>query len=196
MDYATLIIAIVSLLVSGWTAWKAGALQRHDILMGRRLEVHTLLQDADKVLLDHPTLLRAFRSSESYESVSTWSPADRDMLDRTVLVYLNVFEAAHSVFAETSHLDANEKGIRQAWARSAAQFFDDCPAALNTWTRYRATYYNEFRAFMDSALEALAPAASEPSKISSGDGPGRDLPPYRPDDEPLDGLGREKQASE
>jgi hypothetical protein len=161
MDTATILIAVVSLVVAGWTAWKSGVLQRHDVLLSRRLELHGLLQEADKLLLEYPQLLRAFMSSAQYQPVDTWSAGDRDLLDAFVIVYLNVFEAAHSVFAQTSRLDEREKRVRDAWHRTVVSFFADCPAARSAWGRHRATYYDEFRAFLDEAI-SRPPGVSAP----------------------------------
>lgn len=165
MEIATLMIALISLAVSGWTAWRSGLLQRHDVLLARRLELHGLLQEADKLLLEYPHLSRAFRSSEEYVPVEEWTPSERDMLRAYVVTYLSVFEAAHSVFEQTSRLDDAEKRVRDAWRRTVVSFFADCPASRDVWAQYRVTYYDEFCAFIDGALVADAvyvPGRPEP----------------------------------
>jgi hypothetical protein len=156
MEFATLGIALISLLASAWTAWKSGIFQRHELLLARRLELHALLQEADKLLLEHPALQRAFKSSESYLEVEQWSAEDRDLFDAYCVVYLNVFEAAHSVFAETSRIDKNERAVRAAWERSLTQFFSDAPASRSAWLKFGPTYYDGFREFVNAALERTA----------------------------------------
>ncbi len=156
MEVSSLIIAMVSLAISGWTAWKSGLLQRHDVVLARRLELHGLLQEADKLLIDHPQLSRAFRSSEQYTPIEEWTADERDMFRNYFFVYVNVFEAAHSVFGQTSKLDRAEGKVRDAWQRTITSFFDDCPAARDVWVRYRETYYDDFQTFIDVAIGNVA----------------------------------------
>jgi hypothetical protein len=44
-------------------------LQRHDLMLARRLELHGLLQNADRMVMDYPFLSKAFRSSDLHTPV-------------------------------------------------------------------------------------------------------------------------------
>ncbi|MHB1861613.1 MAG: hypothetical protein ACYCVL_01475 [Gemmatimonadaceae bacterium] len=125
--------------------------------------MQTLLDAAERLLVDHPELMRAFFSSdvrkEMFPDCATARatmladrvafPASlRDQIDMMILVYLNVFEAAYDVFHETGP-DSRWK----SWQRTIKEFTGDCVFFEATWDHYGRQYDSPFKAFIDRQLK-------------------------------------------
>lgn len=171
-ELVTVGISLVSLLIAIWAAIKANRLSSHEIRLARRIELHGLLLEIDRELLHDPSLFGMFRSNPGgKDTTSTLAPEKQEMY---VVMYLDLFEAAHSVFRETRRLSAAEREVVAAWERFVKSFFEDCIPAPAIWKKHRADFYDSFRNFVDgivatipSSENALGTALRRPSPPSA-----------------------------
>lgn len=149
-------VSIVSIIV----ATVAAIIAYRDLLTGRQVEVHAMLHDAEKLLVDHPDLMLAFTSSEmSKEELTKEERGEErriinaelhDQIDMMILVCLNVFEAAYDVFYQTGPTSR-----WKSWQRTITEFVEDCPFFEKTWAYYGPQYDDPFRKFINKELLRL-----------------------------------------
>ncbi len=158
-ELVTLGFSLVSLAVAIWAAIKANRLSSHEIRLARRIEIHGLLQELDREILHDPSLFGMFRSSPGSRVHTPSLPPEKQ--EMYVAMYLNVFEAAPSVFRETRKLSAAEREVAAAWGWFVRSFFEDCIPARGVWEKHRTVYYDSFQDFVDGIVAAIPASARE-----------------------------------
>lgn len=151
-EILTIIFSLTSLCVSVWAAFKASRIGSHEVPLARRMELHAMLNDAYKEQLHDPSLSCMFESSAFARNSYDGPEPPKEKQEYLVLMYLNVFEAAHSVFTETKSLSAAEREVEEAWSRYLVDFLRSCPTAREIWYAYRAQYYDSFRVAVDEKI--------------------------------------------
>lgn len=146
-----LAVSVVSLLV----AWRALGIARQDLRTSRRSEVQTMLLGAEKLLVEHPELMRAFTSSEMGKPGDSMGIELKNKIDMMVLVYIDVFEIAYDVFHETG-----QDTRWESWQRTMKKFIEDCPSFPETWKFYGPEYDKPFREFIDKEIRHLPNATA------------------------------------
>lgn len=159
----SLVIALLSLAVALWAAFRASRLSSYEIRLGRRMELHALLQEVDAECLHDQSLNEMFRSSGSN------GPLPPKAKQQTyVVMYLNVFEAAHSIFRETHGLSDDEIEVKEAWERFLEHFMRDCIPAVEIWSLYKDSYYASFQSAVDGVIARLDQILPANINVSSG----------------------------
>ena len=182
------IIATTALVVSGGSllvAWKMLGIARSelegahkalatahlDLRTARQVEVQAMLHTAERLFVEYPDLLLAFRSSAQSQEEDARQTAGQmrrsidarlaDQIDIMILMCLNVFEAAYDVFCETGPASRWE-----SWQRTIAEFLEDCTYFAKSWKHYGPQYDEPFRNFIDSEVARITSGAAD---AASGD---------------------------
>lgn len=157
-EVVTSILATVSIVLSLWAAMRAGKVGFDELRLSKRVDLHSMLLDIDKVLVDEPRIAALFKSIGA-----DLPPIDDPLLivkgDVYIQMHLNLFELSFSQFKELKLLNRAEEEISDAWDRTIVEFFKDCDRAEVVWRRQRDEYYDGFREYVDKlsrkALDAM-----------------------------------------
>ena len=152
---ASAIAAVLSAAVAVWAASRASRLTDHQIRLANRADLHQVLLEVDRELLNNPSLASMFRSRPVGLSPAT-TPEDVVRQEAYVAMYLNMFELAHSQFGEISTLTKEEAESAAAWHAFIADFFHDCERAPLVWSSLRRLYYGAFRAHIDDVVQRVS----------------------------------------
>lgn len=151
MDILSLIIAVISLLFSSYTAFKTNQIANNEIRLSRRTELHSLMHTIEQVLIDKPELALIFKSEADHKG--KYTEPSVAVQEAYVFMHFNLFELAYSLFKETSELSKNEQEIQEAWNCTIENFFDNCIPSTSLWNEHKSTYYKSFRNHIDFILQ-------------------------------------------
>ncbi|HEY3138909.1 MAG TPA: hypothetical protein VGL29_23010 [Blastocatellia bacterium] len=114
-ELITLSIAILSLIVSGFAAYKAYTLGSYQLRLSNRIEYQKLLFEIDKQVMQDPSLSAMYDDHASL--LDTNDPLNRAKLDAFISFHINLLEVVYVFFQNVRVLTGEEKEVSRAWDR-------------------------------------------------------------------------------
>lgn len=134
-DIITLSVALLSLVLSGFAAYKAYNLGNHQLRVVNRIEYQKLLFDIDKQLMQDPALW-AIYDNHPLSAQKKDDPTEKGKREAFLHYHANLLELVYVFFCDARWLTADEKLVANAW---------------DGWTKYLIANSSEFRTLLSRA---------------------------------------------